>query len=183
MQIREETEDDYRAIAAVNRRAFGGDHEVNLIEKLRDGGLVIASLVAVDENKMLGHILFSRLPVEIDGRPVNAAALSPMCVRPTHQRTGIGSRLIARGLELMKEKSVDAVLVLGHKNYYPRFGFSADHTRKLVSPFPNMAQFMGLELKAGALAGTKGWVKYPEPFGLKNVSPDTASQIPGEIVS
>jgi putative acetyltransferase len=168
MLIREENENDYRAIAAVNRRAFGGDYEVNLIEKLRSEGLMIASLVAVEENKMVGHIFFSRLPVEIDGRAVNAAALAPMAVKPGHQRMGIGSKLVAEGLEKLGKKAVDAVLVVGHKDYYPRFGFTDQHTRKLVSPFPGMAQFMGLELATGALAGEKGWVKYPEAFGLRN---------------
>ena len=91
-----------------------------------------------------------------------------MAVRPTCQRQGIGSQLVAKGLEQMKEKLIEAVLVLGHKSYYPRFGFSAEHTRKLISPFPGMAQFMGLELTPGALAGKEGFVRYPAAFGLNN---------------
>jgi putative acetyltransferase len=174
MLIHEETEKDYRPIAAVNRRAFGGDYEVNLIAKLREERLVIASLVGVEDDKIVGHIMFSHLTVEIDGRQVRAAALAPMAVRPTHQRKGIGSKLVAKGLEQMREKMIEAVLVLGHKNYYPRFGFSAEHTRKLVSPFPGMAQFMGLELVPGALAGKEGFVRYPAAFGLNN-QPDLST--------
>jgi putative acetyltransferase len=170
MLIREETEEDYRSIAAVNRRAFGGDYEETLIENLRAGSLVVASLVAVEDNKMVGHLLFSRLAVEIDGRGVNAVALAPMAVRPTHQRKGVGSQLIAKGLELLKERLIEAVFVLGHKGYYPRFGFSAEHTRKLDSPFHGIAQFMALELVPHSLAGKKGTVIFPPPFGLTNLA-------------
>jgi putative acetyltransferase len=168
MLIREETEKDFATIGALNRAAFGGNYEAVLIEKLRAAGLVITSLVAVEGNKTIGHILFSRLPIEVDGRTVNAAALAPMAVKPNHQRHGVGTKLIEEGLARLREKPVEAVLVVGHKAYYPRFGFSPNETRKLTSPFQGMAQFMALELKSGALAGEKGTVNYPEPFGLSN---------------
>jgi putative acetyltransferase len=83
--IREEAE-DIPAISTLNRRAFGGENEVRLIEELRSARLILASLVALDGNEVLGHILFSALPVEIDGRKVNAAALAPMAVSPKRQR-------------------------------------------------------------------------------------------------
>jgi len=178
MLIREETEKDFAAIGALNRAAFGGDYEAVLIEKLRSAKLVITSLVAVEGNKTIGHILFSKLPVEIDGRAVNAAALAPMAVKPNHQRQGVGTKLIQAGLAKLREKPIDAVLVVGHKAYYPKFGFSAEHTRKLMSPFQGMAQFMALELKPGVLAGQKGTVNYPAPFGLSNqIGRATMSQL------
>ena len=117
MLIREETEKDFAAIGALNRAAFGGDYEAVLIEKLRSAKLVITSLVAVEGNKTIGHILFSKLPVEIDGRAVNAAALAPMAVKPNHQRQGVGTKLIQAGLAKLREKPIDAVLVVGHKAY------------------------------------------------------------------
>lgn len=168
MLIREETEEDHAAIRTLNRMAFRGDYEAELIDKLRSAKLSITSLVALEGNEVIGHLLFSRLSVEIDGRQVNAASLAPMAVRPDRQRQGIGSELIKEGLDQLRKKSVEAVIALGHTDYYPRFGFSANLTQKFVSPFQGMAEFMGLELMAGALSGKKGWVKYPEAFGLKN---------------
>ncbi len=168
MLIREETEQDHRSIAALHRRAFGGDYEVKLVEKLRDDRLVIVSLVAVEDDKIVGHILFSHVTIEIDMRQAMAAALAPMAVRPTHQRKGIGSLLVAKGIEEMKKRLIEVVVVLGHKNYYPRFGFNAEPLRKLTSPFPGMAQFMALELVPGVLTGKKGFVRYPAAFGLNN---------------
>jgi len=167
MVIHEETEEDIPAINALNRRAFGGDYEARLIEDLRSAHLILASLVAVDGNELQGHILFSRLPVEIDGRNVNAAALAPMAVKPERQRQGIGSQLVIEGLARISRKQVEAVIVLGHTSYYPRFGFTAILTQKLESPFRGKAGFMALELVAGALSGRAGVVKYPKAFGLK----------------
>ena len=166
MIIREETEADLDAISALNREVFGGDYEAVLIEKLRAAGLILASLVAVDGDEVKGHILFSRLPTMIDGRQVNAAALAPMAVSPASQRQGIGSKLVTEGLDRMKGKSVEAVIVLGHTGYYPRFGFSPALTKNFTSPFRGKSAFMGLELITGALAGGEGSINYPEAFGL-----------------
>jgi putative acetyltransferase len=101
---------------------------------------------------------------------VNAAALAPMAVKPNRQRQGVGTQLITEGLARMRGMLIEAVFVLGHKGYYPRFGFSDGQTRKLSSPFPGMAQFMALELAPNSLAGEKGTVTYPAPFGLSNQS-------------
>ena len=168
MVIREETEEDFSAIGDLNRRVFGGEYEVHLIENLRSAHLILASVVALDGNEVVGHILFSALPAEIDGKDVNAAALAPMAVSPERQRRGIGSQLVTEGLARIRQKQVEAVIVLGHTKYYPRFGFSPILTQKLASPFQGMAEFMALELVAGTLSGQKGSVKYPKAFGLKD---------------
>lgn len=166
MEIREETEEDLPAISALNRRAFGGDYEVHLIDKLRAAHLVVASLVALDGNELIGHLLFSSLAVEIDGKDVNAVALAPMAVSPERQRQGVGSKLVIEGLALLKKKQVVAVIVLGHATYYPRFGFSPLLAQKLVSPFRGRAEFMALELVDGAISDREGSVTYPKAFGL-----------------
>lgn len=153
------------AVAAINRAAFGGEFEAQLIERLHRDSLVVTSLVAIERADVVGHILFSELPAEIDGRAVSAAALAPVAVRPDRQRQGIGARLIAEGLERVRERGCTAVIVLGHPEYYPRFGFSAALASKLNSPFPGDA-FMALELVPGALAGTRGSVRYPAAFGV-----------------
>jgi putative acetyltransferase len=165
MQIREETSADAPEIAALTRAAFGGDYEVSLIENLRAARLVIVSLVAVQEGTVVGHILFSDLAVEVGKRRVKAAALAPMAVRSDRRRRGIGSQLVQAGLNVARDRGYEAVIVLGHSNYYPRFGFSPALTASLVAPFGGKS-FMGLELVHGSLSGGRGSVSYPEAFGV-----------------
>jgi putative acetyltransferase len=153
------------AIAALHRVSFGGDFEAALVERLHRDGLVIASLLAIEDGDVVGHILFSALDVEVDGRRVEAAALAPMAVMPSRQGQGIGSRLARCGLDVLKRRGIEAVIVLGHESYYPRFGFSVAAARKLAAPFSGDA-FMALELTPGALAGERGTVRYPAAFGL-----------------
>jgi putative acetyltransferase len=163
--IRAATPADAEAIAALNRAAFGGEDEVGIIERLHRDGLVAVELVAEQGGSIIGHILLSWLPTTLDGRAVKALALAPMAVRPGLQKQGIGSRLIAAALDGAKGAGAQAVIVLGHPDYYPRFGFSAALARHLVSPFSGDA-FMALELVPGALAGKQGAVSYPSAFGL-----------------
>lgn len=165
IKFRVETPADAPAIAALNREEFNGDYEADLIDRLREDGLVAVSLIAYDGTDLVGHILFSELAVEIDDRNVNAVALAPMAVRADHQRQGIGGQLIRHGLEKLRQRGCAAVIVLGHADYYPRFGFSAALAARLRSPFPG-EQFMALELEPGALSGQSGRVLYPPAFGL-----------------
>ena len=163
--IREETPEDFPAIREVNALAFGTAEEAELVDRLRADGDVLVSLVACDGGDVVGHILFSALPIETAGRTVRAAALAPMAVRPERQRQGFGSALVRRGLEACRALGVEAVVVLGHPAYYPRFGFSAETARHLEAPFSGPA-FMALELTPGALDGVSGRVRYPPAFGL-----------------
>ena len=158
-----------RPIADLNRIAFGSDAEGALIARLRDDGLVLVERVALDADGLVGHILFSRLDVGIDGRTVSSAALAPMAVRPDRHRQGIGSRLVQDGLAELRRIGCEAVIVLGHPGYYPRFGFSAAVAERLDTPFRG-ASFMGLELIPGALDGQAGSVTYPNAFGIARKS-------------
>ena len=153
-------------VLALNRAAFNGDEEGRIIEALGRDGLIVLSLVATEDTKVLGHILFSRLGVEVDGAKVRAVALAPMAVLPGHQSKGIGSALIRRGLELLPGLGIEAVILVGHVDFYPRFGFSPALASHLASPFQGSGAFMALELKPGALAGTEGVCRYPAAFGL-----------------
>lgn len=165
VDIRAATAADHDAIAALNRAAFGGEEEVGIIQRLRRDGLVVVELVAVQAGALIGHILLSALPTSMDGRPVSALALAPMAVLPGRQGKGIGGRLIEAALDEARRLGYAAVVVLGHPDYYPRFGFSAALARKLASPFSGEA-FMALELVPGALAGQVGTVTYPPAFEL-----------------
>jgi putative acetyltransferase len=154
------------AVLEVSRRAFKGEAEAQLIEALDRDGQVIASLVAVDGDEVSGHILFSRLDVEVEAQPIRAAALAPMAVLPDRQRQGIGTALVNRGLAELRAQGVEAVSVVGHPDYYRRFGFRHDLVADLASPFTQYDAFMGLELLDGALAGRPGACRYPKAFGL-----------------
>ncbi len=123
------------------------------------------SLVAEIDGQIIGHILFSRMTVETAQGPVAAVSLAPMAVLPDHQGREVGSQLVRRGLAQLSEQGERIVIVLGHKQYYPRFGFSVEKARCLASPFPPEA-FMALELSQGALAGVQGVVRYAAAFGL-----------------
>ena len=126
---------------------------------------MLLSLVAELERRIVGHILFSRMWIDARNGPVEAAALAPMAVLPGHQRRGIGGQLIRHGLDLLRDREERIVIVLGHPNYDPRFGFSTGKARSLASPFSPEA-FMAMELRAGALDGVRGKVRYPAAFGL-----------------
>ena len=166
MIVREELPADIQAIRNVNRLAFGGAEEADLVDALRANGQAVVSLVAIEADELIGHILFSRLPIAAETQTIAAAALAPVAVLPQYQRRGVGSALIRRGLEVCRERGRLAVIVVGHPEYYPRFGFSAELARGLRSPFSGPA-FMALELVPGALRNIAGTVRYPSAFGAQ----------------
>jgi putative acetyltransferase len=163
--VRDEQPRDREEVRKVNEAAFGRSDEADLVDRLRVEGAVLLSLVAEADDQIIGHILFSRMIVETAQGPVAAVSLAPMAVLPSHQGRNVGSQLVRRGLAQLCERGERIVIVLGHKHYYPRFGFSSGKARYLASPFPPDA-FMALELSDGALAGIHGTVRYPSAFGL-----------------
>lgn len=166
LTIRSETRFDLASIRNVNEKAFGGCEEADIVDTLRRRGAVLLSLVAVLDSAVVGHILFSPLEIVTPQSRVSAAALGPMGVLPPHQRRGIGSRLVERGLETLRREGLSAVVVLGHPHYYPRFGFVPASTFGIRCQFdvPDEA-FMAMELRRGALAGVEGVAHYRPEFG------------------
>jgi len=163
--IRPETAQDYTSIVGVNRAAFDGEVEAVLVERLRGDGLVIASLVAVDDNQqVVGHILFSPVTVITASHKIQVASLAPMAVLPSHQRRGIGSMLVEHGIEACRRSQYSAIVVVGHPKYYPRFGFSHALVARLQNPFAVNDAFMGLELVRGVLSGIEGRIVYSSAF-------------------
>ncbi|MFN7996904.1 MAG: N-acetyltransferase [Bryobacteraceae bacterium] len=163
--IRCEEAKDQAAVRTVNESAFGRPDEADLVDRLRIEGAVLLSLVAEMKRQVVGHIVFSRMWIDSPGGSLAAVALAPMAVLPAHQRNGIGGMLIRSGLDSLRDRGERIVIVLGHKDYYPRFGFSAEKARELESPFPRDA-FMAVELSIHALDGIRGKVRYPAAFGL-----------------
>ena len=163
--IRQEIPEDIDAIRYVNEQAFGQKDEANLAGKLRDMDKVILSLVAVEGKQIVGHILFSPVSVETEGVNLEAIALAPMAILPTHQRKGIGSRLVRAGLDECQYLGHKIVFVVGHPDYYPRFGFTLAKREGIDCEFevPEEA-WMVLELREGALAGRRGTVRFQPEF-------------------
>ena len=164
VQIRAETEADVAAVREVNRRAFGREQEARLVDRLRGAGHERLSLVAEEEGRVLGHIVFSDAVIRTESNEVAALALGPVAVVPERQGRGIGSALIREGLGLCSEAGHRIVVLLGHPNYYPRFGFSAELAGNLSSRYSGEA-FMALELMPGALSGVSGEFVFAPPFG------------------
>ena len=163
--IRKEEPGDVIAIRHVNERAFNQENEANIIEKLRKRGALTISLVAVRDDEIVGHIAFSRVIIEAEGSNFRATALAPMTVLPTCQRKGIGSQMVRAGLEECRRLGHEIIVVLGHPDYYPRFGFVPAVPKGIGCEFevPEEA-WMILELKEGALAGRRGKVRFQPEF-------------------
>lgn len=162
--IRDATPSDYAAVRAVLRHAFPGDDEANLVEQLRADGDVLVELVEASDIAIQGHILYSPLAIERDGGVLKAAALAPVAVLPAFQSKGLGGDLIRAGNARCAALGLDAIVVLGHADYYARFGFSAQAAESLKAPFSG-PHFMTLELKPGALK-YGGTVRYAKAFGV-----------------
>jgi len=165
LTIRKETHGDTLAVRYINKQAFGGDVEPDLIDKLRKRQAFVLSLVAVQENQVVGHILFTPVAIESQSASVSAVALGPMSVLPEFQRQEIGSQLIRAGLEELEKDSHEIVVVLGNPDYYPRFGFSPAGRYGINCEFDVPDEvFMALELSEGALGKVSGTVKYQPEF-------------------
>ena len=166
IEIRAERPADADAVRLVNELAFGRPDEARLVEALRDV-LGRLSLVALADGMLTGHILFTPVHIERQDPSRTFAGLAPMAVLPAHQRKGVGSALVREGLAGCREAGYDAVVVVGHPEYYPRFGFVPAHTRGLRYEHPAPAEaFMVVELVRGALDGASGVMRYRPEFDL-----------------
>jgi len=156
---------DYPAVFEINRRAFGRPEEAQLVEALRRVANPQISLVAVRNDQVVGHIFFSPVTIEGPNSSMQALGLAPMAVIPELQNQGIGSLLVREGLSIAHRTGQNVVVVLGHTNYYPRFGFEIASRKGLRCEFlaPDEA-FMVVELTPGALRGMTGIVKYLPEF-------------------
>lgn len=147
------------AIAALNEAAFGGADEVRITRQLHADGDSLVSLVAETDAGIVGHIEFFR--ILIDGRP-DGAGLGPMSALPGRQRSGIGSYLVRAGLEELDDLRETIVFVLGHADYYPRFGFDEETARPFRAAWSG-PHFMAQRLAPGGPAS--GTLTYPRAFG------------------
>jgi putative acetyltransferase len=154
--IRPEADADRAAVHALNSAAFPTPAEADLVAALHESGDVMFSLVAEQDSRIVGHVLFSRL-----AGPSGCLALAPLAVEPGHQRQGIGKQLIETGIAEAQDGGWRAIFVLGDPAYYTRFGFTAEAAAGFPSPYAGehfMARFLGDDPPAPAP------IAHAEPF-------------------
>jgi putative acetyltransferase len=162
VEIREERPDDVAAIRDLNRRAFGQDQESNIVDALRSNGATVLSLLATLNSRVVGHIMYSSLSI---GGEITGAALGPMAVLPEYQRQSIGSKLVEAGNLKLKDAGYPFIIVVGHANYYSRFGFrpASAYGIRCEWEVPDDV-FMLLVLDDAKMQGVSGLAKYRHEF-------------------
>lgn len=164
MRVRSEESRDRAAVHALNTAAFGRPAEADLVDVLRDTTSPLVTLVADIGNTIVGHILFSPVLL-MEYEHLRIMGLGPMAVAPGHQRRGIGSALVRAGLRQCAQLGCQAVVVLGHPEYYPRFGFvpAVQYGIRCEYEVPDDV-FMVIELEPGVLLGVSGIAHYDKAF-------------------
>jgi len=157
---RPEQAHDIGPIHGVHRAAFAAPGEPRLVDDLRAAGMHLASHIALEDGRTVGHALYSRMWVDTDDGPIEAVALGPIAVVPERQGRGIGSALIRAGLAVIRERGERFILVLGHPSYYPRFGFEPSVAETIVAPWSG-PPWMGLRLSGEPISGS---ARYPEAW-------------------
>ena len=165
--IRKENPSDFNFIKLLNDNAFNQTQEGELIENLRKKTEYISelSLLAINSEVILGHILFFPVVILSGEKRYSTLCLAPMAVLPEYQKKGIGRKLILEGLKRAKILGFNSVVVLGHPEYYPKFGFRPASFWKIKEPFgvPDEAM-MAIELSKGALDFGGGMIDFPEEY-------------------
>jgi Predicted acetyltransferase len=167
--IRPERQEDIPDIYELNQLVFGQDTEAKLVEHVREGPNYIPelALVALVDDKIVGYILFSKIGIQNGDVRYESLALAPMVVHPSLRKQGIGSKLIAHGLQKATDLGYTSVLVLGHEYYYPKFGFVPAAKWNIKPPFEVPADvFMARELVPNALTNISGTVEFPFEFSV-----------------
>ncbi len=169
IEVREEKIEDHEDISTILQKAFNGEDEVKLVSKIRNSGHFVPelSLVALHNRQdPVGYILFSEITISTEEETLTTLSLAPVAVVPELQHEGIGSMLIKDGMMRATSLGYRHVVVLGHKDYYPKFGFIPASEKNITGPFDAGDSFMVRELKKDALKDVSGEVVYPKAFGI-----------------
>ncbi|WP_264551749.1 GNAT family N-acetyltransferase [Flavobacterium sp. N2038] len=172
IKLRQESKKDYECVFQLIEKAFEkeeySDHrEQFLVERLRDSEAFIPelSIIAEVDGKITGHILFTKLEIKNQSQSFQSLALAPVSVLPEFQGKGIGSKLILYGHDVAKKLGYKSVILLGHQDYYPRFGYEVCEKYHINMPFDVPAEnCMVIALTEDGLKGVSGEVVYPKAF-------------------
>ena len=166
IKVRCERPEDHDAVHTINLAAFDGGPEADLVDTLRCRCSDHLSLVAEEGEVVVGHILFTSVVIDGPTARVEGMGLAPMAVDPDHQRDGIGSAMVRRGLEILRNRSCPFVVVLGHPEYYPRFGFERASTHGLQSQWHGVPDeaFMVVVFDDSRLPAGGGVARYRDEF-------------------
>lgn len=170
--LRQENKNDFKSVFHLIEKAFEkeehSDHkEQFLVERLRNSVAFITelSIVAEIDNEIVGHILFTKLKIKNDLNSFESLALAPVSVLPDFHGKGIGSKLILHGHEIAKGLGYKSVILLGHQDYYPRFGYELCEKYNIKMPFDVPAEnCMVIALTEDGLKDVNGEVVYPKAF-------------------
>ena len=165
IEVREEIPEDIEAIRMVNQNAFGQPQEGQIVDVLRANAGVLLSLVATLDGGVIGHILYSPVSIDSGGKKVIGAGLGPMAVLPQYQRQGVGSKLIETGNNKLLLAGYPFIVVLGHPEYYPRFGFkpASGYGIRCEWDVPDNV-FMAMIMDHLKMEGVSGLAKYRQEF-------------------
>ena len=166
VDIRREKQRDYATVRVLNDTAFGQTTEGVIVDNIRGVCNEILSLVAVKEGEVVGHILFSPISVNCEGKRILGMGLAPMAVLPQYQNQGIGTQLVNEGIKILKASKIPFIVVLGHAKYYPRFGFQVASKYGLVPQWEGVPDdvFMVLFLDESMKNNVHGVVNYRKEF-------------------
>jgi len=168
ISIREEQPGDHAAIRNLTTFAFGGPCEAQIIDALRSACPGLVSLVAVEDGRIVGYILFSQVTIEGTRDTISGMGLGPMAVLQEYQGRGIGTDLVRHGLARLREEGCPFVIVLGHPDYYPRFGFVPASLYGLISQWEGVPDeaFMVMIIDDDSMNGVHGVVRYRDEFDV-----------------
>ncbi len=163
-EIRKEESKDRDTVHHLNLNAFDNGPEAGIVDKLRASCKEYLSFVAVEDGSVIGHVLFT--PATVVDCPAVGMGLAPMSVLPSQQRKGIGTRLIRYGLDFLRNAGCPFVIVLGHPEYYPRFGFEVASKYQLRSQWEGVPDnaFMIVVFDNEVLPKSGGVARYRDEF-------------------
>jgi len=173
--IRKEKPEDYSTVIELTEKAFetmefSDGKEGQLVEKLRKAATFIPelSLIAEHNGQIIGHILFTPLKIENENYKNDSLVLGPVSVLPEFQKQGIGGQLIVAGHQKALELGFHSAILIGHPEYYPRFGYqkASGFGLKVAMELPSDDVFMAVELSEAALKDISGMVIFPPEFGV-----------------
>lgn len=164
IEVRVARPEDVPAMDALLRGSFPAPDEALLVQRLCMDGDMVLAMVAEEAGALAGVVVFSRMSVEVDGKPIAAVAMAPVATAPTHRRQGVAEALIAAGHDRLRDAQVMLSVVLGDPAYYGRFGYDADWAVGFDSPYAG-DYFMALPLQDGAMpCGVRGRCDHAAAF-------------------